>query len=120
MAMPNMIYFVLALLLGAIILFMAFSVAIGDVERNLISLRLLACPRANIEIRAVVVKTLLVVIATTLEAYGKVQAVLLAAAAIYLVWIYLREVGHLSGSSYACCFLFVILLCSLLLISDQA
>ena len=97
---------------------MAVSVAIGNVERNLISLRLLACPRANIEIRAVVVKTLLVVIATTLETYGKVQAVLLAAAAIYLVWIYFREVGHLSFCVWFR--MVVILVYSLLLISDQA
>ena len=59
--MPHIIYFVLALLLGAILLFMAISFAIGEVERNLVSLRLLACPRANVEVRAVVVKTLLVV-----------------------------------------------------------
>ena len=94
MAVPHIIYFALAILLGAVLLLMAISIAIGEVERNMVSLRLLACPRASIEIRAVVVKTLLVVIATTLETYGKVQAVLLAATAIYLVWIYLREVGR--------------------------
>ena len=91
--MPSVIYFALGLFLSLVTLFLAVMVAIGERERDLASRRLLAAAHADVELYALGAKTVLVVVASTLETFGRVQAVILAATSFYLVYLYLRGVS---------------------------
>ena len=93
--MPSLIYFALGLFLSLVTLFLAVMVAIGERERDLASRRLLAAAHADVELYALGAKTVLVVVASTLETFGRVQAVILAATSFYLVYLYLRGVSVL-------------------------
>ena len=92
--MPSVVFFALALFLSIGTMLLVAIVIVGDRERDLASKRLMAAAHVGVELRALVAKTVLVVVASTLETYDQLQAVILAATSMYLVWIYIIGVRH--------------------------
>lgn len=90
--MPHIGYAIISGIMAAIIVVLAIALALAEPERNPASRRVLAASGAACEVRAVVIKLLIVIVGATLNPFHKVQSVVLAGLTLHLAWIYFIQV----------------------------
>ncbi|GLC33063.1 hypothetical protein PLESTB_000374500 [Pleodorina starrii] len=94
LAMPHLVHGAVALGCSVVFCFIAFAMTVADFEMNPASRRWLSAPHARVEVRGLMVKTIMTVTVAVLAGLTRVQAVILSATSAFLFWSYVRWEPH--------------------------
>ncbi|KAG2493479.1 hypothetical protein HYH03_008295 [Edaphochlamys debaryana] len=94
LSMPHLVHGAVALGCSVVFCFIAFAMTVADFEMNPASRRWLASPHARVEVRALLVKTIMTITVSVVAGLTKVQAVILCGTSVFLFWSYVRWEPH--------------------------
>ncbi|GFR48517.1 hypothetical protein Agub_g10412 [Astrephomene gubernaculifera] len=94
LAMPHLAHGAVALGCSVVFCFIAFAMTVADFEMNPASKRWLSAPHARVEVRGLMVKTVMTITVAVLSGLTRVQAVILCSSSIFLFWSYVRWEPH--------------------------
>ncbi|GLI64845.1 hypothetical protein VaNZ11_008226 [Volvox africanus] len=94
LSMPHLVHGAVALGCSVVFCFIAFAMTVADFEMNPASRRWLSSPHARVEVRGLMVKTIMTVTVSVLAGLTRVQAVILSSASAFLFWSYVRWEPH--------------------------
>ncbi|KAG2450719.1 hypothetical protein HYH02_004557 [Chlamydomonas schloesseri] len=92
--MPHLAHMAVALCCSLVFCFIAFAMTVADFEMNPVSRRWLASPHARVEVRGLMVKTIMTITVSVIAGLTKVQAVILMGTSVFLFWSYVRWEPH--------------------------
>lgn len=91
--MPHLAHMAVALCCSLVFCFIAFAMTVADFEMNPVSRRWLASPHARVEVRGLLVKTIMTITVSVISGLTKVQSVILMGTSVFLFWSYVRWVS---------------------------
>lgn len=92
--MPHLAHGAVALGCSIVFCLIAFAMTVADFEMNPVSRRWLASPHTRVEVRALMVKTIMTITVAVLYGLTKVQSIILAGTSMFLFWSYVRWEPH--------------------------